>query len=82
MTVPARFRIRAARGWEHLSLSSRQRQLIELAFALVRGVAVPIARFRNNPANAARYGERQLGYARKTMTHYAKDSWSRYVTRS
>ena len=47
-----------------------------------QGVAVPIARFRNNPANAARYGERQLGYARKTMTHYAKDSWSRYVTRS
>ena len=38
MTVPARFRIRAARGWEHLSLSSRQRQLIELAFALVRAL--------------------------------------------
>jgi integrase len=34
--MPARFRIGAARGWEHFSLSSRQRQLIELAFALVR----------------------------------------------
>ena len=44
-----------------------------------RSVAAPISRFRNNPANVSRYGERRLGLrSQKTMTHYAKNSWSRY----